>query len=326
MNLEKLNHINQLIMEDMLAVDAMIRRQMDSKVALVNQLGDYIINSGGKRIRPMVALLVARTLDYQGDKHIDIATLIEFIHIATLLHDDVVDESDLRRGKKTPNTVFGNTASILVGDFIYTRAFQMMTRLGSMRVFEVMSTATNMIAAGEVQQLMNCNNPNITEKDYMSVIYDKTARLFEAASQSSAILAGASTEQELALQCYGCHLGTAFQLIDDLLDYSSEGNTLGKNVGDDLNEGKVTLPLLHAIQHGTEKQAAMIRQAIRQGNSRHVLTSVLEVMQECKSLDYTRQRAQEEIDKAITALKKLPANDYCAALKDIAHFAINRFF
>lgn len=213
----------------------------------------------------MISVLVARALNYQGSKHITVAALIEFIHTATLLHDDVVDESDMRRGKATANAAFGNAASVLVGDYIYTRSFQMMTGLQSMRVLTLMSEATNVIAEGEVLQLMNCNNPDITEESYMQVIYSKTARLFEAAAQSAAILSDASEEQELALQNYGRYLGTAFQLIDDLLDYSAEGSTLGKNTGDDLNEGKPTLPLLHAMHNGTPEQAAMIRQAIEQG-------------------------------------------------------------
>ncbi|MGL4919388.1 MAG: octaprenyl diphosphate synthase, partial [Plesiomonas shigelloides] len=260
-----LEEIRALSDADMAEVNAAILQQLNSDVALINQLGYYIISGGGKRIRPMIAVLAARALDYQGHGHITVAALIEFIHTATLLHDDVVDESDLRRGKATANAAFGNAASVLVGDFIYTRAFQMMTSLDSMRILQLMASATNVIAEGEVQQLMNCNDPDISEDNYMQVIYSKTARLFEAAAQSSAILAGASEQQELAMQDYGRYLGTAFQLIDDLLDYSA-GNELGKNLGDDLNEGKPTLPLLHAMHNGTPEQAAMIRKAIEEGN------------------------------------------------------------
>ncbi|HDL7469055.1 TPA: octaprenyl diphosphate synthase [Yersinia enterocolitica] len=323
MNLEK---IIDLTAPDMAAVNTTILDQLNSDVVLINQLGHYIISGGGKRIRPMIAVLVARALGYQGTKHITIAALIEFIHTATLLHDDVVDESDMRRGKATANAAFGNAASVLVGDYIYTRSFQMMTSLESLRVLTLMSDATNVIAEGEVLQLMNCNNPGITEENYMQVIYSKTARLFEAASQSAAVLSDATEKQELALQNYGRYLGTAFQLIDDLLDYSSDGTTLGKNTGDDLNEGKPTLPLLHAMHNGTPEQAAMIRQAIEEGNGRHLLEPVLAAMQQCGSLDYTRQRAEEEADKAIAALQVLPESDYRLALEGLAHIAVQRSF
>ncbi|EEP92608.1 octaprenyl diphosphate synthase [Yersinia kristensenii] len=323
MNLEK---IIDLTAPDMAAVNTTILDQLNSDVVLINQLGHYIISGGGKRIRPMIAVLVARALGYQGTKHITVAALIEFIHTATLLHDDVVDESDMRRGKATANAAFGNAASVLVGDYIYTRSFQMMTSLESLRVLTLMSAATNVIAEGEVLQLMNCNNPDITEENYMQVIYSKTARLFEAASQSAAILSDATPEQELTLQNYGRYLGTAFQLIDDLLDYSSDGTTLGKNTGDDLNEGKPTLPLLHAMRNGTSEQAAMIRQAIEEGNGRHLLEPVLVAMQQCGSLDYTRQRAEEEADKAIAALQILPESEYRLALEGLAHIAVQRSF
>ncbi|CNK82892.1 octaprenyl diphosphate synthase [Yersinia proxima] len=323
MNLEK---IIDLTAPDMAAVNTTILEQLNSDVVLINQLGHYIISGGGKRIRPMIAVLVARALGYQGTKHITVAALIEFIHTATLLHDDVVDESDMRRGKATANAAFGNAASVLVGDYIYTRSFQMMTSLESLRVLTLMSAATNVIAEGEVLQLMNCNNPDITEENYMQVIYSKTARLFEAASQSAAVLSDATEEQELALQNYGRYLGTAFQLIDDLLDYSSDGITLGKNTGDDLNEGKPTLPLLHAMHNGTPEQTAMIRQAIEEGNGRHLLEPVLVAMQQCGSLDYTRQRAEEEADKAIAALQVLPESDYRLALEGLAHIAVQRSF
>ncbi len=323
MNLEQITQITE---QDMQAVDAAILAQLNSDVVLINQLGHYIISGGGKRIRPMIAVLAARALDYQGDKHITVAALIEFIHTATLLHDDVVDESDMRRGKATANAAFGNAASVLVGDFIYTRSFQMMTSLGSMRVLELMSLATNVIAEGEVLQLMNCNDPDITEESYMRVIYSKTARLFEAAAQSSAILASATPEQELALKDYGRYLGTAFQLIDDLLDYSANDAKLGKNVGDDLNEGKPTMPLLHAMRNGTPEQATMIREAIEQGNGRHLLEPVLDAMQQCGSLIYTHKRAEEESNKAIAALQILPKSDYRAALEGLARIAVQRSF
>ena len=313
-----------LTADDMTAVNQKIQKQLTSDVSLINQLGYYIISGGGKRIRPMIAVLTGRALGYDGDKHIQVAALIEFIHTATLLHDDVVDESDMRRGKQTANEVFGNAASVLVGDFIYTRSFQMMTDLYSMRVLKLMSEATNVIAEGEVLQLMNCNDPDISEADYMQVIYSKTARLFEAASQSAAILAGATPEQEKALQDYGRFLGTAFQRIDDVLDYDADNATLGKNTGDDLDEGKPTLPLLHAMHNGNAEESALIRQAIEQGNGRHLLEQVLATMKRCGSLAYTYARAEEEADKAIAALSALPDSQYKDALAGLAHIAVRR--
>ncbi|UQY44603.1 octaprenyl diphosphate synthase [Mixta hanseatica] len=321
MNLEQ---INELTAQDMAAVNETILSQLNSDVSLINQLGYYIISGGGKRIRPMIAILAARALGYEDKQHVTIAALIEFIHTATLLHDDVVDESDMRRGKATANAAFGNAASVLVGDFIYTRAFQMMTSLGSLRILALMSEAVNVIAEGEVLQLMNCNDPDITEESYMRVIYSKTARLFEAAAQSSGILAGATEAQEQGLQDYGRYLGTAFQLIDDLLDYSADGQTLGKNVGDDLSEGKPTLPLLHAMRHGNPQQTAMIREAIEQGNGRHLLEPVLEAMRQCGSLEWTRARAEQEADKAIAALQSLPETPWRSALEALAHMAVQR--
>lgn len=321
MNLEQ---ITALAAHDMNDVNVVILAQLNSDVVLINQIGNYIIGGGGKRIRPMIAVLAARALAYEGDKHVTVAALIEFIHTATLLHDDVVDESDMRRGKETANAAFGNAASVLVGDFIYTRAFQMMTSLGSLRVLALMSEAVNVIAEGEVLQLMNCNDPDITEESYLRVIYSKTARLFEAAAQASGILAGATDEQEKALQEYGRYLGTAFQLIDDLLDYSADGKTLGKNTGDDLNEGKPTLPLLHAMRNGNSEQCAMIRKAIEEGNGRHLLEPVLAAMQQCGSLEYTRQRAEQEADKAISALQVLPPTPFREALEGLAHIAVQR--
>ncbi|MES4611108.1 MAG: octaprenyl diphosphate synthase [Ewingella sp.] len=323
MNLEQIIDLTE---QDMAAVNATILEQLNSDVSLINQLGYYIISGGGKRIRPMIAVLTARALGYEGDKHVTIAALIEFIHTATLLHDDVVDESDMRRGKATANAAFGNAASVLVGDFIYTRAFQMMTDLESMPVLALMAKAVNVIAEGEVLQLMNCNDPDITEEIYMQVIYSKTARLFEAASQSSAMLAGGNDEQIQGLQDYGRYLGTAFQLIDDLLDYDANGETLGKNTGDDLNEGKPTLPLLHAMKHGDAEQSTMIRGAIEQGNGRHLLEPVLAAMHQWGSLDYTRARAEEEADKAIRALQVLPESPYRTALEGLAHIAVRRDF
>ncbi|ODP98898.1 MULTISPECIES: octaprenyl diphosphate synthase [Salinivibrio] len=316
--------IQALISDDMAQVDQKILAQLNSDVALINQLGFYIVNSGGKRLRPMLAVLAARALGYQGEKHTTAAAFIEFIHTATLLHDDVVDESDLRRGNATANAMFGNAASVLVGDYIYTRSFQMMTSLRSLKILDLMSEATNVIAEGEVLQLMNCNDPNTTEASYMQVIYSKTARLFEAATQVGAILNDADPETEKAFQDYGRYLGTAFQLIDDVMDYTSADDEMGKHAGDDLAEGKPTLPLLHAMQHGTEHQSAMIREAIEKGNGRDKLETILACMDQCGSLSYTRERAEQESEKAIRALDGLADSDYKAALVALAKLAVNR--
>jgi octaprenyl-diphosphate synthase len=262
--------IRTLADDDMQAVNQLIYQRLQSDVALVNQLAYYIISGGGKRVRPLLAVLAARAIDYQGDAHIRLATIIEFIHTATLLHDDVVDESALRRGRDTANQLFGNAASVLVGDFLHTRAFQMMVELGNMQVMQLLSDATNLIAEGEVMQLMNCNDPSTTEDNYLQVIYCKTAKLFEAATHCAAILANQPAHIELALRDYGKYLGTAFQLIDDVMDYSSSSQTMGKNVGDDLAEGKPTLPLIHAMRQGTPEQSKRIAQAIteRDGKSK----------------------------------------------------------
>lgn len=321
-----MQQIINLIQNDLLDVNRVIQNQLNSDVVLINQLGSYIISAGGKRIRPIIALLSARALNYTGDKHITAAAFIEFIHTATLLHDDVVDESDLRRGRSTANNLFGNAASVLVGDYIHTRSFQMMVSLESIPVLKVMSEATNVIAEGEVQQLMNCNDPDITKEQYLQVIYRKTARLFEAASHTAALLSNATKEQELALQQYGRYLGTAFQLIDDLLDYSAkDAAALGKNLGDDLNEGKPTLPLLHAMNHApkaTDKQ--MIKNAIQEGNGRHLLDRVLTVMKECGSLDFTFKIAKEEAEKAANIIDILPSSQYKDALQRLAYLSVDR--
>lgn len=320
----EINEIQTLIAPDMQKVNEAILAQLNSDVMLINQLGFYIIQSGGKRIRPMIALLAAKALNYQGDESITCAAFIEFIHTATLLHDDVVDESDMRRGNPTANAEFGNAASVLVGDFIYTRAFQLMTQLNSLKILQVMSDATNVIAEGEVQQLMNVNDPDTTESNYMKVIYSKTARLFEVATQSAAIMAKATEAQEKALQEYGRYLGTAFQLVDDVLDYSANAQALGKNVGDDLAEGKPTLPLLHAMQQGNPQQSALIREAIEQGGKREILNEVLAIMAEHRSLDYAMERARTEAQKAVDAIEILPESEYKQALISLAYLSVER--
>ncbi|WVD61260.1 octaprenyl diphosphate synthase [Orbus mooreae] len=321
-----MQQIINLIKDDLQKVNNTIQNQLSSDVVLINQLGNYIISSGGKRIRPIIMLLAARALSYKGDKHIMAAAFVEFIHTATLLHDDVVDESDLRRGRSTANALYGNAASVLVGDYIYTRSFQMMVSINSLPVLKVMSEATNVIAEGEVQQLINCNDPDITTEQYLDVIYRKTARLFEATSHSAALISETSEELELALQNYGRYLGTAFQLIDDLLDYSAEDAAiLGKNLGDDLNEGKPTLPLLHAMNHTKNAEdAAIIRKAIEDGNGRHLLKKVLNVMSECGSLEFTYQAAQKEAEKAAKVIEILPDSPYKDALQRLTLLAVER--
>ncbi|CAM2962604.1 octaprenyl diphosphate synthase [Vibrio mytili] len=316
--------IQALTADDMAKVNETIQAQLNSDVSLINQLGFYIVGGGGKRLRPLLAILSARALGYQGSGHTMAAAFIEFIHTATLLHDDVVDESDMRRGKATANAAFGNAASVLVGDFIYTRSFQMMTELGSMKILKLMSDAVNVIAEGEVQQLMNCNDPDTTEDNYMQVIYSKTARLFESATQIGAILTDAPEHVELALQNYGKYLGTAFQLIDDVMDYTSDGEDMGKNVGDDLAEGKPTLPLLHAMRNTTPENEQMIRDAIEKANGMERIDAILAVMKQAGSLEYTTQKALDEADKAIAELKVLPESEYKQALVTLAHVAVKR--
>ncbi|MCT8544449.1 octaprenyl diphosphate synthase [Glaesserella parasuis] len=321
-----LEQILTLVKADMQAVDQAILAQINSEVVLINQLGHYIISGGGKRIRPLIAVLAANAVGYKGQEHITCAAFVEFIHTATLLHDDVVDESDMRRGRETANARFGNAASVLVGDFIYTRAFQMMASLRSLDVLQVMSDATNVIAEGEVQQLMNVNNPETTEANYMQVIYSKTARLFEAASQCSAIVSGADQATVIAMRDYGRYLGTAFQLVDDILDYSANAEQLGKNIGDDLAEGKPTLPLLHAMRSGNLQQAALIREAIEQGGKREALDEILAIMAEHKSLDYTMERAKQEAQKAVDAIAILPESEYKQALISLAYLSVDRSY
>lgn len=318
--------IQALADADMQQVNAMILAQLTSDVVLINQLGYYIIQGGGKRIRPLIAVLAARALGYQGSKAITCATFVEFIHTASLLHDDVVDESAMRRGRATANAEFGNAASVLVGDFIYTRAFQLVAELQSLDILKIMSDATNVLAEGEVQQLMNVNDPDTTEANYMQVIYRKTARLFEVAGQAAAIVADAPLEQQQALQEYGRYLGTAFQLVDDVLDYSANAAALGKNVGDDLAEGKPTLPLLHAMRHGDPAQSALIREAIEQGGKREAIDEVLAIMAQYRSLDYAMERAKQEAQKAVDALQILPPSEYKDALIALAYLSVDRTY
>ncbi|MDR5867875.1 octaprenyl diphosphate synthase [Halomonas koreensis] len=315
--------IHAVVAEDFSAVNRTILAQLASRVPLVETIGQYIIESGGKRLRPLLVLLAARSLGYAGDRHVTLATLIEFMHTSTLLHDDVVDESHMRRGKATANDAWGNAPSVLVGDFLYSRSFQMMVDVGSMRIMEVLSAATCTIAEGEVQQLTNVGNPDVDEAAYFETIQGKTAMLFEAASHSGAILAEATPEQEAALRDYGRYLGLAFQLVDDLLDYQGDAEAMGKNVGDDLAEGKPTLPLIQAMAAGTAEQAKVIRQAIREGGLER-LDEVLAIVDETGALDYTRARAEEMSAKALAQLDALPASPYRERMADLARLAVER--
>lgn len=309
--------------DDMNSVNQLIERSLHSDVALVRQLSAYIIQGGGKRLRPILHLLAARAAGYAGEQHHTLAAVIEFIHTATLLHDDVVDESDLRRGRQTANALFGNAASVLVGDFLYSRAFQMMVGLGRLRVMEILADSTNIIAEGEVMQLMNCHDPDTREDMYMEVIRCKTAQLFSAAARLGGVLANTPPAVEEALAAYGMHLGNAFQLMDDVLDYEADPTKLGKNIGDDLAEGKPTLPLIHALRHANPEQAAILRLAIEHGGTEHLAT-VLEVIASAGSLTYTTRLAMDEIEQAIAALAILPASPHREALESIAHFAAVR--
>jgi len=309
--------------DDWPAVNREIVEHLQSDVALVNSVSRYIVNSGGKRLRPLLVLLAARACGYQGDKHVAAAVIIEFIHTATLLHDDVVDASDLRRGQDTANSVFGNEASVLVGDFLYSRSFQLMVQVGHMRIMDVLADATNTIAEGEVLQLMNCNEPETTEQQYMEVIYRKTAKLFEAGMLIGAILASQSRAVEDALAEYGRQLGCAFQLIDDALDYSSSSDDLGKNIGDDLAEGKPTLPLIHALRNASPADQVMIRKAIINGGLDDI-DQIAKTIQETGALAYTITKAEEAADAAIVALGVLPDSEFKTSLAELAHFAVRR--
>jgi octaprenyl-diphosphate synthase len=317
--------IYELVAPDMAAVNELIEKRLQSEVALVNQLSHYIINSGGKRLRPILVLLSSGAFDYRGSHHIQLATIVEFIHTATLLHDDVVDESSKRRGNDTANAIWGNAAAVLVGDFLYSRAFQMMVEVKSMRVMDILADATNTIAEGEVLQLLNCNDPDTTEKRYMDVIHFKTAKLFEAAAQLGAVLCGASQEQELAMANYGMHLGTAFQLVDDVLDYSSNPETMGKNIGDDLAEGKPTLPLIRAMSVGASHHAEIIRQAILNGG-RDNIAEVMKAIESTDAITYTAHKARQEADLALKMLEKIPNSKYKDALINLAEFSVNRAY
>ncbi len=317
------NLIKNLTLSEAKAVDQLIINELSSDVVLINQMGHYIVGNGGKRLRPMLLLLAAKALGNITEKHLILAAVIEFIHTATLLHDDVVDESDLRRGKESANVVWGNAATVLVGDYLYSSAFEMMVRTGNMRVMEILSKTTTAIAEGEVLQLLNCNNPETTESKYLEVIARKTAILFSAATRLSAVIIGATPEVEEGLAQYGQHLGIAFQLIDDVLDYKASPEDLGKNLGDDLAEGKPTLPLIYAIQNGSTEEANIIIEAIQNGN-RDAFNEVYNIVQKTQAITYTEQRADEEAEKAINSLNILPNSEYKDALILLAKFSVQR--
>ncbi len=321
----QIDSIKALVAEDMKAVDAEIQQRLSSEVVLVNQLSHYIVNSGGKRLRPLLSLMASNAYGYEGKLHYTLAAIIEFIHTATLLHDDVVDESNMRRGRETANALFGNAASVLVGDFLYSRAFEMMVDLDSMKVMQILAETTNVIAEGEVMQLMNCHDADTTERRYLDVIHAKTAKLFEAATRLGAVLCNRSETEERAMASYGMHLGTAFQLIDDVLDYSSSSEEMGKNVGDDLAEGKPTLPLIYAMRNGTTEQSDIVRKAIEQGGLEY-LDEVMVAIKETGAIEYTEQTARQEAELAIQQLEHLPESDYKKAMTGLARYSVDRSF
>ncbi|MBI1196014.1 MAG: octaprenyl diphosphate synthase [Gammaproteobacteria bacterium] len=317
--------VQTLMAEEMAAVNQLIHLRLKSRVALIDQLSHYIINSGGKRLRPLLVLLSARALGHQDGDHIQLAAIVEFIHTATLLHDDVVDGSELRRGRETANQVWGNEASVLVGDFLYSRAFELMVELKNQRIMEIMAHATNTIAEGEVLQLINSHEADTTEETYIEVIQFKTAKLFEAATQLGAIISPDGAGHEAAMAKYGMHIGTAFQLTDDVLDYSARPEETGKNIGDDLAEGKPTLPLIHAMRTGTEEQAAVIRNAIESGGL-ETINEVMAAIESTGALAYTARSAMDESQRAIEALKEIPDSPYKEAMIALAEFAAKRTY
>ena len=318
-----LSAIRDLIADDMRATDLLILDRLQSDVVLINQIGHYIVNSGGKRLRPMIVLLSALAVGYQGGSHVNLAAIIEFIHTATLLHDDVVDGSDMRRSNETANAVWGNAASVLVGDFLYSRSFEMMVEIQNLRVMDVLSHATNRIAEGEVLQLLNCNDPDTTEDQYREVITRKTATLFEAGARLAAIIAERPDCEEQALADYGLHLGMAFQMIDDALDYGSSDEDIGKNLGDDLAEGKPTLPLIRAMEQGSAEQKKLLRTAIEKGGA-DMVDEVMAAIESTDAIAYTARRAREEAELAKKALEALPPSAYNSALAALADFSVQR--
>lgn len=319
----QLNEVHALVKADMDQVDTLITSHLHPSIELINQLGHYIINSGGKRLRPLLVLLSARAFNYQGTHHINLAAIVEFIHTATLLHDDVVDASLLRRGHETANAIWGNQSSVLVGDYLFSRSFQMMVQVNSLRVMEILANASNTIAAGEVRQLLNCHDPQTSEEQYYEVISDKTAKLFAAATELGALISQQDAQTTQAIANFGLYLGIAFQLTDDILDYTGDPQTMGKNIGDDLAEGKATMPLIYVMKHGDATAKQIIGDAIRQGSIEQ-LGKIQEIIQSSGAIEYTYQQAKRYVDDALSCLSVVPESPYKAALAALAVLSINR--
>tara|TARA_S200000501_G_C20830014_1_gene746769 strand:+ start:627 stop:1604 length:978 start_codon:yes stop_codon:yes gene_type:complete len=324
-SLENQQNPLKIISSDLIEVNNFIKSQLSSEIPLIEEIANHIINSGGKRIRPGLVLLMANSLGYEGSSHYKIAAIIEFIHTATLLHDDVVDGSTLRRGNHSANALFGNAASVLVGDFVYSRAFQIMVSVNNMRIMQILADATNIISEGEVQQLLNMHDPNITEEKYLSVIYSKTAKLFEAATELGSLITGVSNEESIAAAKYGKSLGVAFQLIDDILDYSGKPQDIGKNIGDDLREGKPTLPLIYLLEHGTKSQKNLVQSSISKGSDKN-FEAILDAIQTSGALKYIHEKAKIESNKARKYLNFLPESSFKEALLNLTKFAVERKF
>jgi len=318
-----LDDIYPLIKDDMKQVNACILERLQSDIVLINQIGTHIINSGGKRLRPVIHLLCARACGYEGSHHVELAAIIEFIHTATLLHDDVVDASELRRGQETANSLWGNEASVLVGDFLYSRAFQMMVDVNDMQIMAILANATNTIAEGEVQQLLNVHDPDTTEQRYLDVIHNKTAKLFESASELAAVITNQPDDMQQSMARYGMHLGTAFQLVDDILDYDADQADIGKNVGDDLAEGKPTLPLIYTMRNGNAEQTKLVREVIENGGIEQI-DNVITAIRDTGAIEYTAKCAQDETTQAIAAIDHLPDSIYKTALINLARIAVAR--
>ena len=321
------NAIQSVVADDFEAVDRFIQHHLDSGVPLIREISEYIVNSGGKRLRPLVAILSARAAGYRGELHINVAAVIEFLHTSTLLHDDVVDESRMRRGRATANQVWGNAASVLVGDFLISRSFQLVVEVGDLRLMEILAESTNTISEGEVLQLINCRDPDTSEERYMQVIHHKTAKMFESAAQTGAVLGCSEPdrveEQKRIYGDYGRHLGIAFQLVDDVLDYTGDPEQLGKNVGDDLAEGKPTLPLIHTMREAPAREATMIRDAIRTGGLDR-LEEIIDTVQRHGGLEYTLEQARSHTARALEALESVPESRYRQALAGLAREAVDR--
>lgn len=320
-----IEHLRALVHDDLAAVQALIAKNIQSEISLLDDLANHIIKSGGKQLRPLLVLLASHACDYRGKEHVTLAAMIEFFHTATLLHDDVVDESSLRRGRKTANSIWGSKASILVGDYLFTQYMQLMIEVGNLKIMKVLTRMTHEIGCGEIKQLSNRHNPALAVSDYFDIIHAKTSLLFAASARLGALVSHVDNTTEQALHTYGLHLGNAFQLVDDALDYCSNADTLGKNIGDDLADGKATMPILYALEQGSPEQQTKIRESLIQGSLEH-LPDILEALQETKSIEYTKSLADKEVEKAIEALKILPESAYKDALSQLAQYAVLRSY